>query len=171
MGRTLHNRIIPGSGKGYFLLPDECGKRQDAPAQIYLNPTERTLYRLFLTHPEGIAASHLLAHWGELCALYAQESLYDEPELRKDKMESLCAENKVVFYSTVSRIKRKFTDALGTRRARAYIIRRRSDGKYYTAARLCSDDGSDISSSFFAILRYDDICRDRSGAAMVADDR
>ncbi|MBQ9711127.1 MAG: hypothetical protein IJV54_02415 [Bacteroidales bacterium] len=136
MGRTLHKNIVQGSGKGFFLLQEECDKRSgDAPAQIYLNPIERTLYRLFLSHPEGIPADYLPVHWKELCALYAQESLYDEPSLREDKMESLCAESKTVFYATVSRIKRKFTEALGVRRARAYIIQRSKSGAYYTKAR------------------------------------
>ena len=136
MGRTLHKTIVQGSRKGYFLLPEECDRcSKETPARIYLNPTERTLFRLYLAHPEGIPADHLVAHWKELCKLYAQESLYDEPSLREDKMESLCAESKTVFYATVSRIKRKFTDALGVRRARAYIIQRNSSGAYYTKAR------------------------------------
>ena len=136
MGRTLHKNIVQGSGKGFFLLPEECDRcSKETPARIYLNPTERTLFRLYLAHPEGIPADHLLAHWKELCTLYAQESLYDEPSLREDKMESLCAESKTVFYATVSRIKRKFIDALGIRRARAYFIQRSSTGAYYTKAR------------------------------------
>ena len=136
MGRTLHKNIVQDSGKGFFLLPEECDRHsKETPARIYLNPTERTLFRLYLVHPEGIPADHLVAHWRELCTLYAQESLYDEPSLREDKIESLCAESKTVFYATVSRIKRKFTDTLGMRRARAYIIQRSSTGAYYTKAK------------------------------------
>ena len=136
MGRALHKNIVQSSRKGYFLLPEEFDRRsKETPVWIYLNPIERTLFRLYLAHPEGIPADHLLAHWRELCTLYAQESLYDDPSLREDKMESLCAESKTVFYATVSRIKRKFTDALGVRRARAYIIQRDSSGAYYTRAR------------------------------------
>ena len=136
MGRALHKNIDQSSRKGYFLLPEECDRySKETPVWIYLNPTERTLFRLYLAHPEGIPADHLLAHWRELCTLYAQESLYDDPSLREDKMESLCAESKTVFYATVSRIKRKFTDALGVHRARAYIIQRDSSGAYYTRAR------------------------------------
>ena len=137
MGRTLHKSIVQeGRGKGIFLLPEECDRRLgNAPARVYLNPTERTLYRLYLAHPEGIGSDCLLSHWKELCAIYAQESSYDEPERYDDKMETLCAESKAVFYSTVSRIKRKFTEALGVRRAQQYIIRRGRDGSYYTKAR------------------------------------
>ena len=137
MGRILHKSIVQESrGKGIFLLPEECDRRLScAPARVYLNPVERTLYRLYLAHPEGIGADHLLCHWKELSDIYAQESRYDEPVRRDDKMETLCAESKTVFYSTVSRIKRKFTDALGVRRARSYIIYRGSSGTYFTKAR------------------------------------
>ena len=80
---------------------------------ILFNPVERTLYRLFTVHPEGLHADDLLLHWNELCALYEKESLYDDPGLREKKMESLCSESKTVFYSTVSRIKSKLVTALG----------------------------------------------------------
>lgn len=91
--------------------------------QIQLNPMERTLYRLFLAHPEGIRADDLVLHWKELCGIYAKESWFDEPSIREDKLESLCSESKTVFYSTVSRIKQKIIKAVGARRARAYIIK------------------------------------------------
>lgn len=97
---------------------------------IQLNPTERTLYRLFVAHPKGIRADDLVLHWKELCAIYAEESIYDDPELRADKMESLCAESKKVFYANVSRIKRKFRASLGARQAQKYIIKRDKNGVY-----------------------------------------
>ncbi|MBQ9184301.1 MAG: hypothetical protein IJ151_00310 [Bacteroidales bacterium] len=98
--------------------------------QVYLNPVERTLYRLFKAHPEGIKADELLPHWQELCKIYADEAHFDEPCLREAKMESLCAESKTVFYANVSRIKHKFIDALGYPKARKYFIRRNSKGVY-----------------------------------------
>lgn len=97
---------------------------------------ECTLYRLFLAHPEGIPSDNLLLHWRELCALYARESCFDDPLLMDDALESLCAESKTVFYSTVSRIKRKFVAALGARKASPYIIKRGKDGMYRTRARM-----------------------------------
>ena len=139
MGRALHKNIVQSSRKGYFLLPEECDRySKETPVWIYLNPTERTLFRLYLAHPEGIPADHLLAHWRELCTLYAQESLYDDPSLREDKMESLCAESKKVFYSNISRIKKKFVAALGARKARGYYIKRNPNGLYRTLATLTS---------------------------------
>ena len=126
--RSIH-RIIPGNRRGAFLLPD-------AGVEIVLNPMERTLYRLFLAHPEGISADGLPLHWQELCKLYEQESCFDDKHLRENALASLCDESKTVFYTTVSRIKRKFIIALGARKAAPYIIRRVPSGLYTTRARL-----------------------------------
>ena len=100
-----------------------------------LNPMERTLYRLFLAHPEGISADDLLLHWQELRNIYAKESCFDDPDIREAKLESLCSESKRVFYSTVSRIKGKLVKALDPWRAGAYIIKNEG-GVYKVNAKL-----------------------------------
>lgn len=123
------NSIVIGQRQSIILLPDEN-------RDVALNPMERTLLRLFLSHPEGIAADNLLAHWRELSRIYAQESCFDDPPLREDALESLCAESKRVFYVNISRIKRKFITALGARKASPYIIKRDKDGLYRTRATL-----------------------------------
>ena len=124
--RKRHSILI-GQRRGIILLPDEN-------RYVVLNPMERTLYRLFLSHPEGIAADYLLAHWQELCHIYKQESCFDDPPLRASALESLCSESKMVFYTNISRIKRKFVDILGARRAKPYIIARDRNGLYRTRA-------------------------------------
>ena len=126
MKRRHH--IIFGKRRGIILLP-ETG------AELHLNPVECTLYRLFLAHPEGILADNLLLHWKELREIYSTESCYDDQPLRDVAMESLCAESKIVFYANVSRIKRKFVNALGARKASPYIIERDKNGVYKTGAR------------------------------------
>ena len=110
------------------LLPDEG-------AQVMLNPMERTVYRLFLAHPEGISVDDLLLHWQELRDIYAKESCFDDPDIREAKLESLCGESKKVFYSTVSRIKGKLVKTLGPWRAGAYIIKNEG-GVYKVNAKL-----------------------------------
>ena len=107
-------RVMMRGRKGAIQLPDEG-------ALVTLNPMERTLYRLFLAHPEGISADDLVLHWKELCDIYSKESCFDDPDIREAKLESLCGESKRVFYSTVSRIKKKMVAALGPWRAQAYI--------------------------------------------------
>ena len=126
--RKRHSIVI-GQRRGIILLPDER-------MYIVLNPMERTLFRLFLSHPDGIPADSLLAYWKELCHIYEQESCFDEKQLREDALESLCSESKKVFYSTISRIKKKFISALGTRKASPYIIARDKTGHYRTRATL-----------------------------------
>lgn len=119
--------VVFGKRRDTTLLPQE-GTR------IVLNPIERTLFRLFVAHPEGITADDLLAHWKELCSIYENESCFDDKSLRDSALESLCAESKIVFYSTVSRIKKKLVSALGRRKARPYIIQRAPNGLYKTRA-------------------------------------
>jgi len=68
-------------------------------ASINLNPIERTLYRLFLAHPEGIKADDLALHREELCSIYKEESRFDDTLLREKKIENLCAGSKSTFYT------------------------------------------------------------------------
>ena len=119
--RKRHSIVI-GQRRGIILLPDES-------MYIVLNPMERTLFRLFLSHPDGIPADSLLAHWKELCHIYEQESCFDEKQLREDALESLCSESK-----------KKFISALGTRKASPYIIARDKTGHYRTRATLGRSD-------------------------------
>ena len=102
----------------------------DFRAMVYLNPVERTLYTLFLNHPEGIMSDDLVIHWKELCRIYSRESTFGDSDFREDKIESLCAESKTVFYATVSRIKRKFCDAVGNLNAEPFIIKKEKGRKY-----------------------------------------
>lgn len=125
--KKLHH-IIFGK-RGAVTLPDE-------EIVLHLNPMERTLYYLFIIHPEGIASDDILTHWDELSRIYARESCFDDPPLRSEALESLCAESKRVFYTNISRIKMKFISALGSRKALPYIIARNKSGLYRTRATL-----------------------------------
>ena len=121
--------VVPAGHRGCFSLP-ELG------AELCLNPAESTLYRLFLTHPEGLQADDLVLHWQELAEIYAHESRSDDPELRENVLVSLCSESKRVFYSNISRIKKKLIDAVGARKAAGYYIKRNKAGVYKTSATL-----------------------------------
>ena len=103
---------------------------QDYRVKVYLNPVERTLYYLFLNHPEGIASDDLVVHWKELCRIYSRESTFADSDFREDKIESLCSESKTVFYATVSQINRKFREAVGNLNAEPFIIKKEKGGKY-----------------------------------------
>ena len=134
MSKSVHIKsVVPVGRRGWFSLP-ELG------AQLCLNPTEATLFRLFLAHPEGLLADDLVLHWQELSDIYARESRFDDPDLREDALVSLCSESKRVFYANISRIKRKFIDAIGARKAAGYYIKRDKDGVYRTKAVLTLED-------------------------------
>lgn len=115
--------IIPGPHPGQFHLPDDNNT-------VYLNPMERTLYQLFINHPEGIRADALALHWQELYRLYAHESVFDDKKLMLNTIENLCGKSKNVFYSNISRIKHKFITTIGARKAKSLIIIRHPDGRY-----------------------------------------
>ena len=117
------NPIIPGPHPGEYHLPDDN-------SIVYLNPMERTLYQFFINHPEGIQADALPRHWQELYLLYAHESVFDNKDLMLNTIQNLCGESKIVFYTNISRIKRKFISTLGTRKAKNLIIIRHPDGRY-----------------------------------------
>jgi hypothetical protein len=121
--------VAPGIHRGRFHLPSE-------ETEICLNPAESTVYRLFLAHPEGLLADDLVLHWKELNVIYAHESCFDDPEVRESVLVSLCSESKRVFYSNISRIKRKFIDAVGAKKAAGYYIKRNKTGLYSTKAVL-----------------------------------
>ena len=107
--------------QGKLVLPDEGG------VQIKLTPMERTLYILFLRYPDGINAD-------ELCKIYGSQMIYDDKELIEDAVEGICDEEKVTWYTNVSRIKKKVSDKLGKRAAEQYIIKRGEDGLYRISA-------------------------------------
>ena len=110
--------------KGMLVLPDA------GDARIRLTPLERTLYILFLRYPEGINADELWRYWDELCEIYGSQTVYDDIDLIEDAVEGICDEEKVTWYTNVSRIKRKVSDRIGKRAAEQYIIRRGKDGLY-----------------------------------------
>ena len=110
--------------RGMLVLPDAGG------VQIKLTPMERTLYILFLRYPDGINADELWRYWDELCDIYGSQTVYDDIDLIEDAVEGICDEEKVTWYTNVSRIKKKISDKIGKRAAEQYIIRRGVDGLY-----------------------------------------
>ena len=115
--------------QGKLVLPDE------GEVQIKLTPMERTLYMLLLRYPTGINADELWRYWDELCEIYGSQTVYDDKDLIEDAVEGICDEEKVTWYTNVSRIKKKISDRLGKRAAEQYIIRRGEDGLYRISAK------------------------------------
>lgn len=110
--------------KGCLNLPDFGN------ARIRLNPMERTLYILVMRYPEGVPSDELWRFYDELCDIYGKQTVYDDPELIQNAIESICDDYKTTLYTNVSRIKKKLVDKLGQRAAVPYIITRDASGKY-----------------------------------------
>lgn len=98
--------------------------------QLRLNPAEKALYFLFLNHPEGILPDAVVGNRSELIRLYDRASRFGDWKAPEDVVDTICAEDKNVLYSNISKIKSKFTHLLGERRASYYIIKKAEDGVY-----------------------------------------
>lgn len=101
---------------------------KDGSIRIHLNPMERSLYRLFLNHPEGIRICDMWQFYSEFLGYYCNESVEDKDRII-DTIDNLC-EKKEAIFPIISRIKKKVTDSLGSEAAESVIIRRQKDGCY-----------------------------------------
>ena len=118
-------RIVLGNN-GILSLPD-CGS-----VKIYLNPIERTLYTLILRYDDGISANDIWMYYDELCDIYREQTIYDDPEQIEAAVDALC-DDRATLQTNISRIKRKMIDKLGKIAAEQYAIVRGRDGAYRIA--------------------------------------
>jgi hypothetical protein len=80
---------------------------------VRLNPKERALYLLYLNHPEGISLPELYDHREELLAIYQRLSGRESQENIRRAIESLVNPLERDININLSRIKRKFREAVG----------------------------------------------------------
>ena len=111
------------------LCPTGLSCQDDESIRVRLNPIERTLYALFVSHPEGIDAKDLWSQYDELLSIYGSQSVED-PSRLEDAVDALCEDSRAAFHTNISRIKRKIVDALGPYSAMDYIIYRHKNGLY-----------------------------------------
>ncbi len=90
--------------------------------KINLTPLERSVYLLFLNHPEGIKLSEISKHREELSALVHQLSRSDDKLVIESGIDSLCKSNSNSLSKKLARIKSKFEKHLGIDLAVQYII-------------------------------------------------
>jgi len=82
--------------------------------QINLTPKEKTLFLLFLNHPEGINMSYLIDHKAELKSYYSLLTRSGSPEQVETVISNMINyENATDISIQFSRIKNKFVAALG----------------------------------------------------------
>lgn len=106
---------IPETGRE-LLFPD-LGR-----LSIHLNPLEKTLYLFFLNHEEGVLISHLSDHKDEIRKIYRGISNADSNEIMEERIEDLVDIRTNSASEKISKIKRKFTEALGEELAAEFII-------------------------------------------------
>tara|TARA_B100000767_G_C19388858_1_gene379010 strand:+ start:55 stop:561 length:507 start_codon:yes stop_codon:yes gene_type:complete len=99
--------------------------------EISLTPLEKTVYHLFINHPEGITANCITDVEQELRNLY--RIFFNGSNLAnfENSIQNLCDYLNPSMQEKVSSIKRKITDAVGFNMAKYYIIEKdNSDQKY-----------------------------------------
>lgn len=91
--------------------------------EIKFTPLEKTLYFLFLKHPEGILMSNLFEHRQELTDIYTE--IYSRGTLKEMErsIQDLSNATKNSASEKISSIKRKFTDYIGRNLIEPYIIK------------------------------------------------
>lgn len=90
--------------------------------EIHLTPLEKAVYLLFLDHPEGIPLHSVIDHLGELRKHYASVSNADTLAQIHNRVADLASPLSNSMSEKISRIRRKFTEAVGDAMANFYII-------------------------------------------------
>lgn len=107
---------------------------------VKLTDLERTLYSLFLRHPEGIGINGLWQYYSELLEIYRQQSHSSDPDWRERRIDDLCDTDTSLFLSHISHIRRKMHTVLDPVDAERFSIRPFA-GRIYriSALKRCSD--------------------------------
>lgn len=112
----LSSLIITRSGR--IILPEY-------KIEIKMPPLDKSLYFLYLRHPEGIRFKELCDHRDELTDIYASVSGRGKQDLIRESIDTLVDPLNNSINEKCSRIKRAFTKAFSPELARNYYI----DGK------------------------------------------
>lgn len=90
--------------------------------EIKLAPLDKAVYILFLRHPEGINFSHLPDHREELMEIYKKLMNYRTTASMRKSVEDVTDPTKNSINEKCARIRRAFTDAMGSYMASFYYI-------------------------------------------------
>lgn len=91
--------------------------------ELRLNPKEKTVYFLFLNHPDGIHLNELIDYKKELTQLYSKFSNQSNPQAIVGAMELLINPMENDINIILSRINKKIKDAVGESLLDFYSIR------------------------------------------------
>jgi hypothetical protein len=109
------SRLIVDNQKNIF-LPDFEN------IQIRLNPLEKTLFMLYLFHPEGIEISSLCDYKEEMYHIYINISTRGDLQEMKSKIDRIANVTTNSASEKISKIKEKFSSAIGSELSKNYYI-------------------------------------------------
>ena len=90
--------------------------------QVNLNPKELALYLLFINHPEGISRTNVVDYKDELSSYYKKLTKSGSNEQIKIAIDLLVDASDDNFIQILSRIRRKFRQAVGKEQSKSYSI-------------------------------------------------
>ena len=103
-------------------------------ARVELTAMERSIYRLFLRHPEGIRLDMRWQHYSELLEIYRKESSSSDLDWKEKRIDDLCEEDSGNFSSHISHIRRKLQAVLNPVDVERFCIKRHGGGVYRIGA-------------------------------------
>tara|TARA_B110000438_G_scaffold145716_1_gene140262 strand:+ start:83 stop:1228 length:1146 start_codon:yes stop_codon:yes gene_type:complete len=99
--------------------------------EIRLTPLEKTVYHMFISHPEGIVANCMTDVKQELTDLYSTFFNGNNVANFRNSINNLCDYLNPSMQEKVSSIKRKIIDSIGSNMAKYYIIEKdNTDDRY-----------------------------------------
>jgi hypothetical protein len=90
--------------------------------EVRLTPLEKTVYLFFFSHPEGVALNSIFEHEDEFMDIYSSLSNADSREVMVQRVNDLIDPLSNSISEKISRIRRKFSEALGEEMASDFII-------------------------------------------------
>lgn len=102
----------------------------DYHTQLVFEPLMKTLYVLFLKHPEGIRRNDIQDYYAELQYIYTQITNKSDLEKVKKSIDSLVDISGKSFDEKISKIKKYLIDLLGEKIAENYVISKSETEEY-----------------------------------------
>ncbi len=90
--------------------------------EIRLTPLEKTVYLFFYRHPEGVELNCVQDHRAEILNIYESLSNADNVKTMEARIDDLISPLSNSISEKISRIKRKFSEALGEEMANDFVI-------------------------------------------------
>lgn len=133
--RFVINRKLPEmsiSGRNMKITFPELGD-----LEVRLTPLEKTVYLFFFRHSEGIALNSVFEHKEEIMDIYSSLSNSDSTDIMRSRVHDLTDPLSNSLSEKISRIKRKFTEALGPEMARDFVISgENAEKRFINASRM-----------------------------------